>query len=507
MSGCVVLVGAGPGDPDLLTVRAAREISRAEVLLHDALIDPVLLELAPPDCERIHVGKRSGDARCASQDQIADLMIAHARAGRRVVRLKGGDPFVFGRGGEEASALAAAGVAFEVVPGVTSAIAVPAYAGIPVTDRRGSSSVAVITGHRGGRAGAGRVDWQGLARSAETLVILMGTAWIDDIARQALAAGRAPDTPAAAIAAGTTPRQRVVRAPLGELAARVRQAGLRPPTVVVIGAVAGLGEALGWFERRPLFGRRVLVGRAVGQRAELALELRRRAAEPVLVPLLAFLPPADLAPLRAALARRDWDWVALTSANAVDAVRGAAPAGFPGHARIACVGEATAEAARRCGWEPAAVPAERALPEELALEMEARGALRGARVLFPRAAQARQELVDALGRAGASVECVEAYRTVVPPEAAPGLRAALAEGLDAIALTSPSMAEHLFDLLDAPARARLAREVRFACIGPTTAKALARWGAQRVVVAARQSAPALVDALERAYAEEDHGVS
>jgi uroporphyrinogen III methyltransferase/synthase len=509
MSGCVVLVGAGPGDPDLLTVRAAREIAQADVLLHDALIDPVLLELAPPGCERIRVGKRAGEARCASQDQIAELMIARAREGKRVVRLKGGDPFVFGRGGEEASALAAAGVPFEVVPGVSSAIAVPAYAGIPVTDRRGSSSVAVITGHRGSQLHDARVDWEGLARSAQTLVILMGTAWLDDIARRAIAGGMAPDTPAAAIAAGTTPQQRVVAAPLAQLAARVRDAGLRPPTVVVIGAVARFREALQWFERRPLFGRRVLVGRALGQRAELALELRRRAAEPVLVPLLEFAPPADPSPLRAALARADWDWIAFTSANAVEAVCAHAPTGFPGRARIACVGPATAAAARRCGWEPAAVPPGRSLPEELAQELERGSELRGARVLFPRAAGAREELVAALLRAGARVEAIEAYRTAVPPEAGEALRQALGEGLDAVTLTSPSMAEHLFSLLDAPARARLARGAVFACIGPTTAKALARYGAQRCVVAAEQTSAALVDALERAYAEEvdDHGVS
>ncbi len=498
MRGRVLLVGAGPGDPDLLTVRAAREIGRAEVLLYDALVDPAVLELAPPGCERIDVGKRGDGTRGVSQDEIAALMLRLASGGRRVVRLKGGDPFVFGRGGEEAGVLRAAGVPFEIVPGISSALAVPAFAGIPVTDRRWSSSFAVVTGHRGKAERDDRIDWEGLAASAETLVVLMGTAWLPDIARRVIEGGRDPDTPAAAIESGATPEQRVVRAPLGELADRAREAGLRAPTVIVIGAVAQLADVLDWYERRPLFGRRVLVGRAAGQRAGLVLELRGRGARPVCVPLLEFAPPADPAALAAALADPDaWDWIAFTSSNAVHAAVAAAGCA-PARARVACIGAATARAAGEAGWRVDVCPPDRALPEALVGAMESRADLSRARVLVPRAQRARQTLVEALAARGADVTAVEAYRTRAPAGAAGRLAAAVDAGLDAVALTSPSSVEHLFGLLD-PARADALRErAWFACIGPTTRAALEPLGVH-LVEAEQASDEGLADALEQAF--------
>jgi uroporphyrinogen III methyltransferase/synthase len=504
MSGCVLLVGAGPGDPDLLTVRAARELARAEVLLYDALIDPTLLELVPPACERIDVGKRGDGTRGVAQESISELMIERAREGRRVVRLKGGDPFVFGRGGEEASALRAAGVEFEVVPGITSAFAVPAYAGIPVTDRRLASSVAVVTGHRGKAKNDERVDWEGLARSADTLIVLMGTAWLGDITARLIAGGRDASTPAALISNGTSAQQRVVQAPLGELAARVAEAGLRAPSIAVIGPVAALREPLAWFERRPLFARRVLVARAPEQRAALVLGLRRRGADPICVPLLEF-DALERAPLRAAL-EREWDWIVFTSANAV---RFAAPSlpPTPGRARVACVGPSTADAVRRLGWSVDVQPAKRSLPAELARAMEQRAPLRDARVLFPRGARARDELVRELRSQGAEVHGVDVYDTRMPERAPDALRRVWAHGLDAAALTSPSSAEHLCAALAPEARAELLERVVFACIGPTTALAARELGARRVVVASEQTDDALVEVLERAFGEERDGVS
>ncbi len=309
--GRAVLVGAGPGDPDLLTVRAVRELERAEVLLYDALIDPVILEYASADCERIDVGKRGDGSRGTSQDRIAELIILKARQGRYVVRLKGGDPFVFGRGGEEASALHEAGIPFEVVPGISSSVAVPAYAGIPVTDRRVSSSIAIVTGHRGKEPTDRRIDWEGLARSAETLVVLMGTAWLEDIVARVLSAGRDPETPAAVIAHGATPRQRVVSASLRELPARVRAAGLGAPAVIVIGEVVRSREQLAWYEARPLFGRRILVPAGEAHSGEVALALRRRGAEPLLLDLTA-IANGEGARLRGIL-KEGIDAVALTS--------------------------------------------------------------------------------------------------------------------------------------------------------------------------------------------------
>ncbi len=509
MSGRVLLVGAGPGDPDLLTVRALRELERAEVVLYDALIDPAILGLVPATCERIDVGKRGDGTKGVAQDKIADLMIEKARAGKRVVRLKGGDPFVFGRGGEEATRLRGAGIPFEVVPGISSAIAVPAYAGIPVTDRRLSSSVAVVTGHRGKDEHDHRIDWEGLSRSAETLVILMGTAWLEDIVARVIAGGRDPATPAAAIARGCTPQQRVVVARLQDLPARVRAANLAAPTVVVIGRVVEFREHAAWFEQLPLFGRRVLVARAETQAAELALELRRRAAQPVLVPLLEVVPSARPEALAAALARAsDYDWIVYSSANAL---RFATPR-LAAHARtrVACIGEATARAARDAGLRVDLVPPGESTPEELAAALAATGELAGRRVLLPRAERARETLSRALEALGARVDAREAYRTRIPEGAGARLAAELALGLDAVVLTSPSTVAHLFDSLDLAQQATLCSSAVFACIGPTTTDALrdALAGrAARVCTAGLQTPLALVDALERELAEEANGLS
>jgi uroporphyrinogen III methyltransferase/synthase len=509
VNGRVYLVGAGPGDPDLLTVRALRELQRAEVLLYDALLDPVILSLAPADCERIDVGKRGDGTKGIAQDKIADLLIEKARGGKRVVRLKGGDPFVFGRGGEEASRLRAAGIPFEVVPGITSAIAVPAYAGIPVTDRRLSSSVAIVTGHRGKDDFDHRIDWEGLARSAETLIVMMGTAWVEDIVARLIAGGRDPATPAAAISNGSTPRQQVVVALLQDLPARVRAAKLAAPSVIVIGRVVEFREHVDWYERLPLFARRVLVARAQSQSAELVLELRRRATDPVALPLLEFVAPADPTALAAALANvSDYDWIVYTSANAL---RFATPARDAlTRTRVACIGAATAQAARAAGLRVDVVPDGESSPERLAEALAAEGDLTGRRVLFPRAERAREALVDALTARGARVDAIEAYRTRAPDGAGDALRAEVARGLDAVVLTSPSTVENLFALLSGDERDALVARAIFACIGPTTAHALESVLAgrpARICTAGLQTTSALVDALERAFAEESDGLS
>jgi uroporphyrinogen III methyltransferase/synthase len=506
-SGSVVLVGAGPGDPDLLTVRALREIRGAEVLLYDALIPDVIVALAGPRCERIDVGKRGDGTRGVALSDIQGLMLRKAREGKRVVRLKGGDPFVFGRGGEEASALAEAGIPFEVVPGVSSAIAAAAYAGIPVTDRRLASSVTFVTGHRGLGHDDASIDWEGLARASETLVIMMGTRWLGEIVARLIDGGRDPQTPAAVVASGTTPRQRVVSAPLCELPERVREAGLRPPTTAIVGDVVGLRETLLWFERRPLYAKRLLVTRAAEQAGEWAGSILRRGAEPVEVPLMAFAPPRDPAPLESALGRlADFDWLVLSSANAVRALAARLPADAD-PPRVACVGEATARAARDAGLAPEVAPDGSAHPEALVVAIEQRASLEGARVLWPRAAAARDTLERALEQRGARVHDVEAYRTVVPEQAGAGLERAIAAGVDAVLLASPSAVAALFDLLGTPRAQELSRRSVFACIGPTTAKALRERSVDPPVVSELQSGDDLLDALERHFAEDSDDLS
>ncbi len=501
MSGRVILVGAGPGDPDLLTVRAVRELGRAEVLLYDALIAPAILEHASPDCERIDVGKRGDGTRGAPQDGIAALMIEKARAGHLVVRLKGGDPFVFGRGGEEATALVEAGVPFEVVPGITSAFSVPAYAGIPVTDRRLSSSVAIVTGHRARDREVNQADWEGLARSAETLIVLMGTSWIEEIVTRVIAGGRAADTPSAVIASGATSAQQVVTAPLEELPARVREAGLAAPTVIVIGEVARFRESLAWYERRPLFGKRVLVLRAEEQRADLVARLARAGAEAVTVPLMRFEACGDTEPLPAAA----YDWIVFASANAAR-FAGARVLAAAASAKVACIGAATAEAARSAGFTVELTPGGRALPEALAEALAERLDLRGARVLLPRAAAARDVLRDELERRGARVDPVVVYRNVVPPEAKPRVREVIAAGVDAVTLTSPSSVERLCAVLSEAELAALPRRAALVCIGPTTGDALRRAGVEPTLVARRQSSEGLIEALEAHYSEETNAL-
>jgi uroporphyrinogen III methyltransferase / synthase len=513
VSGSVVLVGAGPGDPDLLTVRAAHEIRNAQVLLYDALIPQAIVDLAPPTCERIDVGKRGDGTKGIAQDKIAALLIEQARAGHRVVRLKGGDPFVFGRGGEEASALAEAGIPFEVVPGISAATAVAAYAGIPVTDRRFASSFAVVTGHLGGRAIEASGGWERLAQGPDTLVVLMGTAWLGDIAQRLIAAGRDAATPAAVIESGTTPRQRVVVGVLGDIDRRARDAGLRSPTTVVIGQVVQLRERIAWFDRRPLFGRRVLVLRAGDQQGETADALRAAGAEPIAIPLLEFAPADDAGELRAALARVcEYDWVLLTSANTVRFCAGdlakqlaagcSRPAGGA-PPRIAALGAATAELARAAGLPVDCVPAA-STPEALGAALAAAGPLAGARILLPRSEAARDAIPAALRARGARVDCAVAYRNVLPEGAGERLAAALDPAPDAVLLTSPSTVERLLALLGPERLLELSERALFVCIGPSTEGALRAAGVARWITAEESTSASMVSALARYHA--GHGL-
>jgi uroporphyrinogen III methyltransferase/synthase len=499
-SGRVSLVGAGPGDPDLITLRGAQLLREADAIVYDALASLELLGLAPPEALRIDVGKRGHTEPPRSQEEVTAILLELARAGRRVVRLKGGDPFVFGRGGEEASACAAAGIPFEVVPGVSSAIGALAYAGIPVTDRRHSASFAVVTGHKDPGEVAAETRWEALAYAADTLVILMGMRNLEALLARLLAAGRSPATPAAAVMDGSLATQRVVVAPLAELAARVRAAGLGAPAVVVVGEVVRLRESLAWFEKRPLFGRRVLVTRSREQAPELAAELRRAGADPVVVPLLQQVPPDDWREVDAALARPGgYDALLFTSANAVRALaaraaeRGANLAALAG--RVFCVGPGTAEAARGAGLAVHGVPAQRQDGEGLLALVVRELPPRGRRFLLPRAQEAREALPEGLRAAGAQVDAVTVYRSLAAPVDAGALRERLLRGeLDALTFASPSAAKRFVELLDEPARAAAGRCV-VAAIGPVTAEALTNLGLAPDCVAERAGGASLALAL------------
>jgi len=502
MSGRVVLVGAGPGDPDLISVRGADVLRRADVVLYDSLVARELLDLAPPDAERIDVGKRSHEAVTDSQDAIHGLLVDRARAGKLVVRLKGGDPFVFGRGGEEASACRAAGVPFDVVPGITSALAAPAFAGIPVTDRRHSASLAIVTGHRDPGRPWTSIRFDAMAAGADTLLVLMGMKNLEKIVDALRSGGRPAETPAAVVMEGGTPRQRVVTAPLAEIAERAREAGLAAPAVIVVGDVVRLRDELAFWERAPLFGRRVLVTRPAEQAGAWAAALRAAGAEPVCVPMIETRGVAgpDLGPALAAA-----DAVVFTSANAVrHFAERARPTG--GEAAIVlCVGAATAAAAARAGFANPIVPSARADAESLARAIAGAYAPAGRRFLVPHGSLARDGLAERLRAAGADVEAVCVYETVPAAFDAAALRVALVAGeLDACTFASPSAAKAFAAGLDAAARAA-ARRTALAAIGETTATALRAAGLAPQVVASHASAQDLVDALAQHFAAADRG--
>jgi uroporphyrinogen III methyltransferase/synthase len=496
----VIIVGAGPGDPDLITLRGAAALRRADVVVYDALASPALLDLAPVAAARIDVGKRGHEAPTRSHEDTMDLILRLAREGKTVVRLKGGDPFVFGRGAEEASACAEAGIVFEVVPGVSSAIAALASVGIPVTDRRYAASFAVVTGHRDPTKVTEETRWRALAHAADTLVVLMGMRHLEEIVAALLQAGRDPATPAAVVEWGTTPRERVVEASLAELCARVRDADLRAPAAVVVGDVVRLRRVLGSHDRRPLLGRRVLVTRAGEQADELSAALRAAGAEPVLVPMIQLVAPEDAGDLDRALdSLAAYDALLFASANAVRffAARAATRACALGdlRAQVVCVGPATAEAARRAGLRVDCVPPERNDAEGMLAEILHALPVRGARFLLPRAESARERLPDGLREAGALVDAVAVYRNIRPDVDAPALRGALVRGeLFALTFTSPSAVRRFVELLDGPARAAAAR-CTSAVIGPVTADALRRAGIEPSVVAVEPSSAALVAAL------------
>jgi uroporphyrinogen III methyltransferase / synthase len=495
-TGVVYLVGAGPGDPGLVTVRARELVAGAEVLVYDRLIPPGLVDEAPASCERIYAGKLP-DRHVLPQAEINALLVARARAGRRVVRLKGGDPFVFGRGGDEAVACADAGVPFEVVPGVSSAVAVPAYAGIPLTQRHLSSSFAVVTGHEDPVKGAATARWAALA-GIGTICVLMGVERLEAIAARLIEAGRDPVTPAAVIEQGATPAQRVVSAPLAGIAAAAAAAGVRSPAVVVIGAVAGLRQRIAWYENRRLFGRTVLVPRTRQQAGRLSALLRERGAEPLEVPTIEVRPPESFSELDRAvaeLADGAYDWVALTSANGVAALRARAEAAgrdarVLGRVRVAAVGPATEAALRAWGIAPDLVPA----TATTAALGQAFPADPG-RVLLARADLANPELAAAITAKGGRTHLVTAYLTVPLDDLDPAASKRLDGGeVDWVAFTAASTVSGFVRAYGGPPP----DVVRVAAIGPVTAAAAAAAHMRVDATATEHTIPGLVAAIERA---------
>jgi uroporphyrinogen III methyltransferase/synthase len=491
-AGVVYLVGAGPGDPGLVTARALELIASADVVLYDRLIPAGLLERARADSELVYVGKQPGEAGVA-QEEIEALLVERARGGRSVVRLKGGDPFVFGRGGEEAETLAAAGVEFEIVPGVTAGVAAPAYAGIPVTHREDASAVAFVTGHEDPAKDETALDWASLGRFPGTLVLYMGVKNLGRIAERLLAAGRDPAEPAAAIERGTDPAQRTVTATLGGLADAVAEAGLRAPAILLFGAVAARRDTIAWFERRPLHGRRVVVTRARAQASGLAAGLRALGAEVVELPAIRIEPRLDTAEVRDAIAGlHSYALVILTSPNGVrllfDAMAAQGrDARALANATVAAIGPGTATALAERGVIADVVP-ERFVAESL-LDALAEVDVRDRPVLVARAAEARDLIPDELAGRGAAVDVVALYETVreaPDPEAVDAAAAA-----DYVTFTSSSTVRNLL----AAVGDRFPPAARIVSIGPITSATAREAGLEVHAEAERHDVDGLIEAV------------
>jgi uroporphyrinogen III methyltransferase / synthase len=486
--GIVHLVGAGPGDPGLMTARSLELIAQADAILYDRLIPAGALAGAREECELVYVGKAPGSVAMA-QEEIGARLVELGRAGRRVVRLKGGDPFVFGRGGEEAATLKEAGVRFEVVPGVTAGVAAPAYAGVPVTDRDAASAVAFVTGHEDPEKPETAIDWAALAAFRGTLVFYMGVKNLSGIAERLVENGRAADEPAAVVAQGTLPGQRDVRAPLSELPARVAEAEIRPPAVTVVGPVAELD--LGWLEQRPLHGRTVAVTRARAQASELARRLQDLGAEVVETPAIRIVPkppPPELAEIES------YSLVCLTSPNGAQllldglAAHGKDARALAG-AVLAAIGPGTAGALAERGLRADVVPP-RSIAESLVEALEG-VAVEGRKVLVARAEEARDVLPEALRARGAEVHVVPLYETVAEP-LGDAERAALARASD-VTFTASSTVRFLMQALDG----ELPPGPRLVSIGPVTSATAREHGLTVDVEADRHDLDGLVEALLR----------
>lgn len=493
--GRVSLVGAGPGDPGLLTLRAADALRHAEVLLYDALASDPIVNLVPPSCERIYVGKRGGN-HAMPQAQIEALMVEKARTGKHVVRLKGGDVFVFGRGGEEAQTLRDAGIPFEIVPGITSAIAAPAYAGIPVTHRNYNPVFTVATGHEDPEKSESTIDWAKLADPHRTLVLLMAMGNLAGIAQRLIENGLSASTPAAVIAEGTRPTQKTVTGTLATIAQDAQRAGLGAPAIVVIGEVVELREELRWFDNSPLFGKRVLITRPAHQAGAFAQALYSRGVEPILASTISIGPPDDVhAAHRAIDELAKFGWVVFTSQNGVDAFFErlhslGADARYFGKTRVAAIGAKTADRLRGYGIRPDLVPAAFISEEVGRTLMEATAD--GERILIYRAQEARDVLPEMLQDAGREPTVVAAYKTSF--ESDPGFAQKVAAA-DVLTFTSASTVHGFAEMLGGVPPREAAQGKIVACIGPITAGAAEELGLSVDVVADVYTTDGLLEAL------------
>lgn len=499
--GKVYLVGAGPGDPGLLTVKGLDCLKQADVVIYDRLLDDSLLGAAHPNAEKLYVGK-STQCHSMEQEAINRLLVEKAQQGKIVVRLKGGDPFVLGRGGEEAETLVMNHVPFEVVPGVSSALAVPAYAGIPLTHRRLASSFTVVTGHEAVDKDKSTINWDKLSTGADTLLFLMAAGNLRRVVDRLIENGRPLSTPVAVIVNGTSHRQRTTTGTLGDIVSRAEQGNLQPPAVIVVGEVVQLRERLRWFDNLPLFGKRILVTRAQHQASQLSQLLLRRGAVPIEMAAIEIQPLPTTDELdHAILNLKDYHWVIFTSANGVEAFfhRLCAlnlDARWLHNLRIGVIGSATASALEQRGLRADCIP-EKYTSKSMLAQLQGE-AMAGCRVLLPRADIAGKGLALGIARLGAGVHEVTAYRTVPNTGGiSRGRQMLLAGEIDIITFTSSSTATSLMKTMGKKSKAM--DKAIIACIGPVTAATAARVGLRVDIVAQKHTMTGLLEAIEQHY--------
>ncbi|MEW6616559.1 MAG: uroporphyrinogen-III C-methyltransferase [Thermodesulfobacteriota bacterium] len=497
--GNVYLIGAGPGDPGLITLKGIECIRKADVVVYDYLANSKLLEYARKDSELIYAGKKGGD-HTYPQSQINSIIIQRAKEGKVVARLKGGDPFLFGRGGEEAEELAAGGICFEVVPGITSAISVPAYAGIPLTHRDFTSNVAFITGHEDPTKDESSIAWDKISTGIGTLVFLMGVKNLPKIVRNLIENGRNPTTPVAIIRWGTLGRQDTLTGTLETIVELAKGKNLTPPAVTVVGEVVRLRDKLNWFETKPLFGRRIIVTRARSQASEFSNLLREYGAEPIEFPTIDVKPPRSFDALDKAIENLErYDWLILTSVNGVRSFferlkrRGRDIRDLKG-IRICAIGPRTAEEIDRTGIKIDFVP-EEYKAEAIAEGLKKRG-IKGKNILLPRAEESREILPEEIRNSGGNIDVVPAYKNVKPMEDKETIKGLLKKGvIDVITFTSSSTVRNFIEIFDRDELPSLIKGIAIASIGPITAETAKKLGIETDIMPESYTIPALTQAI------------
>ena len=503
VKGVIYLIGAGPGDPDLITLKGKECLTRADVIVYDYLVSESLLSLAHKDAKVIYVGKKSGQHTMPQKD-INNLLIANAKKGLTVARLKGGDPFIFGRGGEEAMELSKERITFEIVPGVTSAVAAPAHAGIPLTHRNFASTVCFITGHEDPTKKESDIKWNALAQSSGTLVFLMGIANLDKIVKKLTDLGRSPNTPAAVVGNGTMPNQRTVIGTLDNIDQKVKDAHLGAPGVIVVGDVVNLSECLNWFESRPLYGKKIVITRPEDQAADFIRILSELGAECLLFPTITILPPESWKELDKAIrSLTQYDWIIFTSVNGVKYFferlkLQKKDARYLNGINIGAIGPGTGTALMEMGINPDLIP-DRYWAEGV-VEGLKKSLLVGKKVLLPRPVIARDYIPKKLAESGAIVDVVEAYQTVKPEYSQHQLNMLFEDSaIDMITFTSPSTVDNFLALLKGQSIFKEVVKAKVACIGPITAQRAVEKGLVVDIVPDEYTVDALAMAITEYY--------